>query len=93
MKHFFNNRDLTNDQKKLRRIIYFFYIVLIVVKIIFIDSIILFKNYKTAYSIIEFICITILFIIGIKNKLFDKFALMFYTSIAIILTLIVFYRK
>ncbi len=93
MKHLFKNQDLNEVQKKLKRIIFFCYFLLMAVKFIFIDNIIQLKNIKTAYSIFEIICIAILVVIGIKNKLFDKYAFIFYTSIAIILTLIAFYRK
>ena len=93
MKHLFKNEDLNEDQKKSRRIIFFCYFLLVAVKFIFIDSITQLKNIKTAYNIFEIICICILVVIGIKNKLFDKFAFIFYASIAIILTTIVFLRK
>ena len=93
MKHLFKKQEFTKEQESLKSKIFICFLVLTSVKYLFIDNISQLKHLKTAYMIFEIICFTILFVIGIRNKVINKYAVIIYGSIAIILTTIVYLRK
>ena len=93
MKHLFKKQEFTKEQESLKSKIFIYFLVLTSVKYLLIDNISHLKHLKTAYMIFELISFTVLIVIGIRNKVINKFALIFYSSIAIFLTTIVYLRK
>lgn len=93
MKHLFKKQDFTKEQESLKSKLFICFIVITSVKYLLIDNISQLKHLKTAYMIFELISFTILIGIGIRNKVINKFVLIIYSSIAIILTTIVYLRK
>ncbi|MFM1929913.1 MAG: hypothetical protein RL387_1241 [Bacteroidota bacterium] len=93
MKHIFKKQDFTKEQESLKSKLFICFIVITSVKYLLIDNISQLKHLKTAYMIFELISFAVLIGIGIRNKVINKFALIVYGSIAIILATIVYLRK
>ena len=93
MKHLFKKQEFTKEQESLKSKIFICFIVITSVKYLLIDNISQLKYLKTPYMIFELISFAVLIGIGIRNKVINKYALIIYGSIAIILTTIVYLRK
>ena len=93
MKHLFKKQDFTKEQESLKSKLFICFIVIASVKYLLIDNISQLKHLKTVYMIFELISFAVLIGIGIRNKVINKYAVIIYGSIAIILTTIVYLRK